>query len=267
MDLIPHLAHPLPVTVICELVGVPESERPNWSAWSAVLTDGHTGTALGDALHALITSAHTLVDHHRAGPRDDLISALLAAHDDPLTPAETVALILNLVFAGHATTVNLIANGIAALLTHPGQLALLRDDPTLAPDTADELMRWCGPTPRALPRYATEDLRLGPCLIRKGEAVLPVLAAADRDPRAHRDPERLDITRTRTRPGSPQVGFGHGPHRCIGDHLALVEAQVAWTALWDRFPDLRLAVTPDELVREAHPNSWKLTGLPARLHR
>ncbi|MFY0513137.1 cytochrome P450 family protein [Streptomyces anulatus] len=267
VDLIPHLAHPLPVTVICELVGVPESERPNWSAWSAVLTDGHTGTALGDALHALITSAHTLVDHHRAGPGDDLISALLAAHDDPLTPAETVALILNLVFAGHATTVNLIANGIAALLSHPGQLALLRDDPTLAPDTADELMRWCGPTPRALPRYATEDLRLGPCLIRKGEAVLPVLAAADRDPRAHRDPERLDITRTRTRPGSPQVGFGHGPHRCIGDHLALLEAQVAWTALWDRFPDLRLAVTPDELVREAHPNSWKLTALPARLHR
>ncbi|MFI1248970.1 cytochrome P450 [Streptomyces anulatus] len=267
VDLIPHLAHPLPVTVICELVGVPEPERPDWSAWSTVLTDGATDTALGEALHALITSAHTLVDHHRDHPGDDLISALTAPHDDPLAPTQTVALILNLLFAGHTTTVNLIANGITALLTHPGQLTLLRNDPTLAPHAADELMRWCGPTPRALPRYATQDLHLGQCPIRTGEAVLPVLAAADRDPRAHPDPDRLDITRARTHPGPPQVGFGHGPHRCIGDHLALQEAQVAWTALWDRFPDLTLAVSPDELVREAQPNSWKLSALPVRLRR
>ncbi|MFH9684830.1 cytochrome P450 [Streptomyces sp. NPDC017413] len=262
VDLIPHLAHPLPLTVICELVGVPGSERPNWSAWGGVITDGTTGTALGDALHALITSAHTLVDHHRACPGDDLISALLAPHGAPLTPTENVALILNIVFAGHTTTAGFIANGIAALLTHPGQLALLRDDPTLAPAAANELMRWSGPSPRALPRYATEDLRLRQCPIRRGEAVLPVLAAADRDPRAHLDPDRLDITRH----SSPHVGFGHGPHRCIGDHLALLEAQVAWTALWDRFPGLALAVTPDELVREATPNSWKLARLPVRLH-
>ncbi|MGW7094910.1 cytochrome P450 family protein [Streptomyces sp. NPDC054874] len=265
VDLIPHLAHPLPVTVICELVGVPESQRPNWCVWSSVLTDGHTGTALGDALHSLITSAHTLVDYHRVHPGDNLITALISPHEDPLTPTEAVALILNLLFAGHTTTVNLIANGIAALLTHPDQLALLRDDPTLAPQAADELMRWCGPTPRALPRYATQDLHLGQCPIRAGEAVLPVLAAADRDPRAHPDPDSLDITRTRTR--SPQVGFGHGPHRCIGDHLALLEAQVAWLALWARFPHLTLAVIPDELVREAHPNSWKLSTLPVRLHQ
>ncbi|WEH43351.1 cytochrome P450 [Streptomyces sp. AM 2-1-1] len=150
--------------------------------------------------------------------------------------------------------------------SHPDQLALLRHDPTLGPSAAEELMRWCGPTPRALPRYVTEEVRLNGCLVRKGEAVLPVLAAADRDPRAHPNPDRLDITRARTRSGSPQVGFGHGPHRCIGDHLALLEAQVAWEALWDRFPDLTLVVAPDELVREAHPNSWKLTALPARLH-
>ncbi|MFF8505824.1 cytochrome P450 [Streptomyces anulatus] len=266
VDLIPHLAHPLPITVICELVGVPEPQRPNWSAWSTVLTDGHTGTALGDALHSLITSAHTLADQHRDHPGDNLISALITSHEDPLTATETVALILNLLFAGHTTTLNLIANGISALLTHPNQLSLLRNDPTLATQAADEIMRWSGPTPRALPRYATEDLHLGQCPIRTGEAVLPVLAAADRDPRAHPDPDRLDITRARTRPGPPQVGFGHGPHRCIGDHLALLEAQVAWTALWDRFPDLTLAVTSDELVREAHPNSWKLTALPVRLH-
>ncbi|CAM5553419.1 cytochrome P450 [Streptomyces badius] len=262
----PHLAHPLPVTVICELVGVPEPERPNWSAWSTVLTDGHTGTALGDALHCLITSAHALVDHHRDHPGDNLITALIAPHADPLTPPNRRGDPRDLVFAGHTTTVNLIANGITALLTHPDQLALLRNDPALAPDAADELMRWCGPTPRALPRYATEDLRLGECPIRKGEAVLPVLAAADRDPRAHPDPDRLDITRTRTRPGPPQIGFGHGPHRCIGDHLALQEAQIAWTALWDRFPRLTLAIAPDQLVREAHPNSWKLSALPVRLH-
>ncbi|MFE9696701.1 cytochrome P450 [Streptomyces sp. NPDC006270] len=191
---------------------------------------------------------------------------MLAPNEDSLTPTETVALVLNLVFAGHATTVNLIANGVAALLTHPDQLALLRDDPTLAPDAADELMRWCGPTPRALPRYATEDLDLGECPIRQGEAVLPVLAAADRDPRAHPDPDRLDITRARTRPGSPHVGFGHGAHRCVGDRLALQEAQIAWTALWDRFPEPTLAIAPQELVREAHPNSWKLTALPVHLH-
>ncbi|SFY42160.1 cytochrome P450 (plasmid) [Streptomyces atratus] len=132
-------------------------------------------------------------------PGSDLISELLAPHQhDPLSADELVALITNLVVAGHITTVNLIANSTEALLTHPDQLALLREDATLMPHAVNELMRYCGPVVRALPRYATCDTTVGNTPVRTGEAVLPVVSAANRDPAAFTDPDRLDLGRTRS---------------------------------------------------------------------
>ncbi|WP_461033182.1 cytochrome P450 family protein [Streptomyces mayteni] len=265
VDLVEHFARPLPITVICELIAVPEPDRDRWRARSATLTAGVCGEELGDALAGMVDDAHTLIDHHVAQPGDDLISELLGPHRlDRLSTDELVALIVNLVVAGHITTVNLIANGTEALLSHPEQLALLRADPSLMPHAVDELMRYCGPVVRALPRYATCDVTLGGTEVRTGEAVLPIVSAANRDPAAFADPDRLDVGRTRHR-REPHLGFGHGAHRCLGAHLAQEETAGALTALFDRFPGLRLATEPGLLRRGTNPVNWHLQALPVRL--
>ncbi|EDY52881.1 cytochrome P450 family protein [Streptomyces clavuligerus] len=264
VDLIEHYARPLPITVICELIAVPEADRDRWRARSATLVAGVCGDELGDALAGMVDDAITLVDHHTAHPGDDLISDLLdPRHRDRLSPEELVALIVNLVVAGHITTVNLIANGTEALLTHPGQLALLRDDPTLMPHAVDELMRYCGPVVRALPRYALCDTTLGATPVKAGEAVLPIVSAANRDPAAFTDPDRLDLGRTR-RLREHHLGFGHGAHRCLGAHLAHEEAVIALTTLLDRAPELRLAVDPRRLEHGTNPVNRHLKALPVR---
>ncbi|MFJ4963144.1 cytochrome P450 [Streptomyces sp. NPDC088729] len=265
VDLIEHFARPLPITVICELIAVPEADRDRWRTRSATLTAGVCGDELGAALAGMVEDAHALVDHHTAHPGDDLISELLAPRRrDRLSNDELVALITNLVVAGHITTVNLIANSTEALLAHPDQLALLLGDPTLMPYAVDELMRYCGPVVRALPRYATCDTVVGATPVRTGEAVLPIVSAANRDPAAFTAPDRLDLARTRHR-REPHLGFGHGAHRCLGAHLAQEETAVALTALLDRFPGLRLAIDPEDLPRGANPVNWHLTALPVRL--
>ncbi len=265
VDLIEHFARPLPITVICELIGVPEADRDRWRARSGTLSAGICGGELGDALAGMVEDAHALVELHAAHPGGDLISELLAPHHlDRLSTDELVALITTLVVAGHITTVNLIANGTAALLSHPDQLALLRADPTLMPHAVDEFMRYCGPVVRALPRYATCDTTVGGTPVRTGEAVLPIVSAANRDPAAFDDPDRLDIGRTR-RGRESHVGFGHGAHRCLGAHLAQEETAIALTALLDRVPDLRFAIDPKDLRRGTNPVNWHLKALPVRL--
>ncbi|MEU5402873.1 cytochrome P450 [Streptomyces sp. NPDC005963] len=265
VDLIEHFARPLPITVICELIAVPEADRERWRARSATLTAGVCGDELGDALAGMVKDAHALVELHATRPGDDLISELLAPHHrDRLSTDELVALIVNLVVAGHITTVNLIANSTEALLAHPDQLALLREDPTLMPHAVDELMRYCGPVVRALPRYATCDTTVGSTPVRTGEAVLPIVSAANRDPAAFTDPDRLDVTRPR-HSREPHLGFGHGVHRCLGAHLAQEETAVALTELLARVPDLRLAVDQEQLQRGSNPVNWHLTSLPVRL--
>lgn len=265
VDLIEHFARPLPITVICELIAVPEADRDRWRARSATLTAGVCGDELGAALAGMVEDAHALVDHHAGHPGSDLISELLAPpQHDRLSTDELVALITNLVVAGHITTVNLIANGTEALLTHPDQLALLREDPTLMPHAVDELLRYCGPVVRGLPRYATRDTTVGGTPVRTGEAVLPIISAANRDPAAFTDPDRLDLGRTRHSRES-HLGFGHGAHRCLGAHLAQEETAVALTALLNRVPDLRLATDPEHLRRGTNPVNWYLKTLPVRL--
>ncbi|MFI2213480.1 cytochrome P450 [Streptomyces sp. NPDC020141] len=265
VDLIEHFARPLPITVICELIAVPEADRERWRTRSATLTAGVCGDELGDALAGMVADAHALVELHTTHPGGDLISELLAPHhEDRLSTDELVALIVNLVVAGHITTVNLIANSTEVLLANPGQLALLRADPALMPHAVDELMRYCGPVVRTLPRYATCDTTVGDTPVRTGEAVLPIVSAANRDPAVFADPDRLDLTRTR-HSREPHLGFGHGVHRCLGAHLAQEEAAVALTALLDRVPDLRLATDRKDLRRGDNPVNWHLKALPVRL--
>ncbi len=266
VDLLEHFAHPMPLTVICELIGIPEPDRPQWREWRSGDAPGgraerHSrGVAAADYVCGL-------VERRRTALGDDLLSALIRAQDedgDRLSELELVAMVLNLIIAGHETTVHLVSNGTAALLTHPDQLALLRERPELMPGAVNELLRWCGPAVLAPMRYAAEDVEVGGEPVRRGEAVMPILAAANYDPRVYDEPERLDITREPVRGAEPHVGFGHGPHFCMGAALARQEAAVAFEALLRRFPGLSLGVDAGEL-EHGRGGVWRLTSLPVRL--
>ncbi|MFC4010146.1 cytochrome P450 [Nonomuraea purpurea] len=258
VDLLEHLARPLPIDVICELVGIPESSRPRWrESGPAVLA--LAGDEFAKAMTGIVNDAKETVAQRRAEPADDLLSDLVRTHDedgDRLSDTELVTMVWLLVLAGQ-TPVNFIANAVHALLTHPDQLAILRADPSLAPRAVEELLRWCGPGLLAIPRYAVQDAELYGTRIPAGDRVTVSLAAANRDPRAFPDPGTLDLTRE---PG-PHLAFAHGPHFCLGAMTARAQTEVALTALLDRFPDLALAADPEE-IRAPDPGTWRLTALP-----
>jgi len=259
VDLLTHLARPLPMDVICELVGVPEEDRLRWRAYGATVA-AVAGRSFAEAIPGIMDGARRAVARRRAEPGDDLIGDLVrtqAEDGDRLSDTDLITLVWHLVIAGQ-TPGNLIANAVLALLTHPGELAALRADPGLMPGAVDELIRWCGPGLLAIPRYATEDVELHGVPIPAGDAVTAVLAAANRDPRAYADPDHLDVRRE---PRPAHLGFAHGPHFCLGASLARVQTEVALTALLDRFPGLALAADPDEL-RAPDPGTWRLTALP-----
>ncbi|MER7985476.1 cytochrome P450 [Streptomyces noursei] len=268
VDLIPHFAYPLPITVICELVGIPEADRSQWREWSTHLV------SLRPELHPetfpeMIDHIHALIRERRAALTDDLLSELIRVHDDDgsrLSDVEMVTMVLTLVLAGHETTAHLITNGVAALLTHPDQLQLLKSDAGLLPRAVHELMRWCGPVHLTQMRYATEDVELAGVRIKKGEAVTPVLVSANHDPRHFADPARLDLTRQPAGRAENHVGFGHGMHYCLGASLARQEAEVAFGKLLAHYPDVSLAVAPEDLQRVPMPGSWRLASLPLRLN-
>lgn len=245
-DLIETFAYPLPITVICELVGIDEADRPAWREWGRALVSMEPDR-IGPAVPQVVDHIHALVERRRATPADDLLTGLIRAHDedgDRLSDAEMVAMVLALVFAGHETTAHLIGNATAALLTHPDQLALLRADPGLWPGAVNELMRWCGPVLLTRMRYATDDVDLGGTVVHRGDAVQAVLVSANFDPRVYADPDRLDVTRLVEAHGDGHVGFGYGVHYCLGAALARQEGEVALHALFDRFPHLALAAEP-----------------------
>ncbi|MFN2496066.1 MAG: cytochrome P450 [Pseudonocardiaceae bacterium] len=265
VDLINAFAYPLPITVICELIGVPEADRPAWRKWSTALLMMNPHT-LTDVVRDMVEHVHDLVHRRRREPGDDLLSGLVHALDNEggrLTDTEMVAMVLLLVVAGHETTAHLIGNGTVALLNHPDQLALLRRDPGRWPDAVNELMRWCGPVHFPQVRYAAADVELGGVQIRAGEAVLAILVSANFDPREYVNPDRFDVTRLPARRGEGHVGFGYGPHYCLGAALARQEAEVALRALFDRFPDLALDV--DEPTWAQTPGVRVLAELPVRL--
>lgn len=248
-DLIADYAHPLAINVICEMLGVDEHYREQWREWSETLAQAlrPNPEQFAPAVRGMARVTKELVEARKAEPRDDLISELVQVHEedsDRLTDDELVALAMVLVQAGHETVRNLIALGVFTLLQHPDQLKLLKNDPSIASRAVAELVRHTAPVKHTFRRFATEPVEIGGVTVQPGEAVQVVLAAANRDPAEFGCPADLDVTREH----NPHLGFGRGAHYCLGASLALIEGEVALTALFERFPDVRLAAEPAEIA-------------------
>ena len=245
MDAIADFAYPLPATVIARMLGVPPEDRDKFRAWSDGLAE-FVGGALGAAerrehaqqcLTELTEYFGGVIAERRAAPRDDLMTALIAARDegDKLSEDELIATCVLLLFAGHETTTNLIGSGLLALLRNREQLEMLRDDPALIDDAVEEFLRYDSPV-QAAARVTLEDIEIRGTTIAKGQRVFPLITAASRDPAQFPDPDRLDITREPNR----HLAFGYGIHFCVGAPLARLEAQLAIPTLLRRMPDLCL---------------------------
>lgn len=194
---------------------------------------------------AFLRFIRRLIKARRADPRDDLTTALVQAEEagEKLSEDELVAMIFVLLVAGHETTVNLIGNGMLALLEHTDQLEKLRNDPALIKSAVEELLRYASPVETGTERFAREDVTIGSVTIPRGALVLVALASADRDERQFENPDTLDIKRE----SSKHLAFGQGVHYCLGAPLARLEGQIAISTLIRRFPELRLEVAPAEL--------------------
>ncbi|MET7801952.1 cytochrome P450 family protein [Streptomyces decoyicus] len=253
-DLVEALSFPLPVTVICELLGVPFLERDVFRTWTDILMVGAPTPQTREALTAMGGYLDDLVQAKRARPGDDLLTDLIAVSDedgDRLSQVELLGMAQLLLIAGYETTANLISNGVLALLTHPEQLALLRADLSLIDGAVEEMLRYDGPLETSTFRFTLEPTEIaGTVIPGGGEAVLPVIADAGRDPLRFDDPGRFDITRD----ARGHVAFGHGIHFCLGAPLARLEARIAVRTLLERCPKLELDAHPADL-------SWRLGAL------
>ncbi|TDC09187.1 cytochrome P450 [Streptomyces sp. 8K308] len=250
-DLIGEFAFPLPIYAICDLLGVPAADQEDFRRWAGMMlhTSGKRG-GVGRAVKRMRGYLGELIHRKREDLGDDLISGLIRAsdHGEQLSEQEAAAMAFILLFAGFETTVNLIGNGMMALLRHPEELARARawvaaGDEAALTRAVEELLRYDGPVELATWRFANEPLTLGGQRVERGEPVLVVLAAADRDPERFADPDRLDLGRRQ----NPHLGYGHGIHYCLGAPLARLEARAALTELLRRLPDVRLAVDDAEL--------------------
>lgn len=263
VDLIKAYAGPLPVRVISELLGIASHSRSRFLAVLKPFLNQSTGDqkqAGGDEVTAMLTA---LIADKRRHPATDLTSALIEATDDGerLSETELLATLTLLIIAGHDTTVNLIANGVLALLRNPSQLALLRADPALMPAAVEELLRFDSPVNIATIRFTTEAINVGDVEIGPGQFVMISLLAANHDARHFTDPDRLDITR---KPNS-HLAFGHGIHHCVGAALGRMEGRIALTRLLDRFQRLELATTGPVEYRDSSIIHGLVT-LPVRCH-
>ncbi|ANY05712.1 cytochrome P450 family protein [Pseudonocardia sp. HH130630-07] len=262
VDLVEAFGYPLPITVICELVGVGESDRAQWHEWGRVLTSMDP-TRIPGVLRSAVDHVQELVAARRAEPADDLITALIDAQEDGdrLTDTEMVTMIFALVVAGHETTAHLISNGAYTLLTHPDQLAVLRAEPERWPQAVHELMRFRGPVQFTQFRYPTEDVEIGGVAVAAGTPLMAGLLPANHDPRAYDRPDELDVRRDTGR-GEGHVGFGQGIHYCLGAALARQEGEVALRMLHERFPDLRLAIPAGDVTWTPRPGFSRVDELP-----
>jgi cytochrome P450 len=258
VDLIDAFAFPLPIQVICELLGVPAADQDRFRAWTTVIVSGSVNRdQLPAAMQAMATYIRELIAERRTHGGDDLLSGLIEVRDagDRLSEDELSSMVFLLLIAGHETTVNLIGNGVQLLLADRGRWDRLRADPALLPSAIEEFLRFEGPVETSTYRFATEDLELGGSAIRAGEPVLVSLLAANRDDGRFPESDELQLDRTQ----NPHLAFGHGIHYCLGAPLARLEAQIAFGKLLARFPDLELAVPAEQL-------SWRPGYLIRGLH-
>jgi cytochrome P450 len=264
-DLVSGFALPLPVTVICEMLGVPTQDMEQFHLWSdtAIGNWQRDGDVILAAMAEMYQYFAQLIALKRADPADDLMTALIAARDqdDRLSEEELTALGCALLIGGHETTANVLVLSLIELLAHPAELAKLHADPGLVPGAVEEFLRYVrlgGGLP--LTRVATQDVRLGDVVIAAGEVVLPHYGAANRDPAAFDDPDRFDVCRA----PANHLGFGAGTHHCLGAQLARLELQEAFSGLLGRLPRLRLAVPAEDLRFKQGMALHSLRELPVR---
>lgn len=248
VDLIDEFAFPLPIIVICEILGVPSADRDKFRRWSNSLIEGTSGEA-GVSVYEHMTQFVQYLGQWfakvREQPGEDLISKLIIAEEegDRLTEKELYGVVSLLIIAGHETTVNLIGNTVLSLLSFPEQQKLLKEKPELIAQALEESLRYNGPVEFSTSRWANEDMEFGGKQFHRGDLVVVSLNSANHDPARFRDPETFDITREK----SPHLAFGMGIHFCLGAPLARLEGEIAITKLLDRFPAMKLAVDESEL--------------------
>jgi len=264
MDLISDFAFLLPVTVICEMLGIPTTDRQLFRTWMQATPDvgaepGQEATT-SSTIEGMLNYFKALLNEKRVHPGNDLISSLILVEEnaDALSELELLSMIWLLFVAGHETTVNLIGNGTLALLRHPEQLRRLQNDPALIVSAVEELLRYTAPVSLSDRRWASEDIRMHGNLIRTGEIVLVSLLAVNADPQQFHDPETLNILRQENQ----HLAFGKGIHYCLGAPLARLEGQIAFGTLLRRLPNVRMACAPEQLVWNNDPMLRGLVRFP-----
>ncbi|MFD7155889.1 cytochrome P450 [Kribbella sp. NPDC059898] len=252
VDLVNAYSYPLPITVICELIGIPAVRRDDFRRWSSVFVNAavHTPEEYVEAITLMREFVHDLIAQKRQAPTGDLLSGLIAVQEDGdrLSQDELTSMVFLLLAAGHETTVSLISNGVHALLRHPDQLELLKSEPERLPAAVEELLRYDGPLQAAIPYVARAPIDVSGRRIEAGEVIVFALLPANRDVRKVERADELDITRS----DSAHLAFGHGIHHCLGAPLARLEGRIALGMLFERFPRLRLAVPAQDPPR--HPS-------------
>ena len=266
IDIVNDYALPIPVTVISEMVGVPDADRAHFHDGMKFLVEGMAKYGIEKTaaqMEGLIDFVRGLIERRRADPAEDIMTGLIHASEDgdTLTNDEVVAMVFLLVVAGYETTYNLITNAVATLLTHPDQLELLKNNPQLITSAVEEILRYTGTIGGTKPNYANEDVDWHGVTIPRGAMVIPLLASANRDPAVFDYPDTFDITRT----PNHHIAFSKGAHFCLGANLARMETRVAITNLITRFPTLRLAVDPTDLKTVPVPFWRRLASLPVVL--
>ncbi|GAB4514295.1 MAG: cytochrome P450 [Anaerolineae bacterium] len=265
MDIVHDLAYPLPATIIAEMIGAPTEDIGLFREWAVAINNlfalgGRVDAAAAHAAQNSVLDMRDyiagLVEVRKQQPLEDVLGLLVRA-EEQLTLAELVSTAVTFFVAGHETTTNLISNGLLALLQHPDQLALLRENPALMPGAVEEMLRYEPSVPRSW-RIAKEEVELGGQVIPQGALIFPMLAAANRDPAVFPDPDRFDLQRENNK----HVAFGYGIHFCLGAPLARMEVSTALEIVLRRLPNLHLTNTPLSYKRDVAIRS--LNSLPVQ---